>query len=194
MLGHIDDLDDVCRGLKTLMADDGAFVFEVPYFGEMLDRIEYDTIYHEHLSYFAVRPLAHLFNSNGLRLEESSSIRYTAGACGARSFTVMGMSAGWPRLITRELAAGLGEISAYTALADGTRRRGIALRQRLEELQVEGTTVIGYGAPAKGTVVLNYCEIGTDLLPVVLDSTPAKQGPYVPGTHQHALPPSALLR
>ena len=69
VLGHIDDLDDVCRGLKVLLAENGAFVFEVPYLGEMLDRGEYDTIYHEHLSYFAVRSLAHLFDRNGLRLE-----------------------------------------------------------------------------------------------------------------------------
>ncbi len=91
VLGHIDDLDDVCRGIKRLLSPDGAFVFEVPYLRELLERTEYDTIYHEHLSYFAVRPLLRLLNRHDLRLERvelfavhGGSIRCTAvhgGGC-----------------------------------------------------------------------------------------------------------------
>jgi methylation protein EvaC len=77
-------------------------------------------------------------------------------------------------------------------LAQQAAQEKVALRQRLVELREKGLKVLGYGAPAKGSVVLNYCEIGTDLLPAVFDSTPAKQGLHVPGTHQPILPPARL--
>ncbi len=80
VLGHIDDLDEVCRGIRALLADHGAFVFEVPYLGELLMKSEYDTIYHEHLSYFAIRPLAHLFDRHGMRLERIQFVPVHGGS------------------------------------------------------------------------------------------------------------------
>jgi novobiocin biosynthesis protein NovU/D-mycarose 3-C-methyltransferase len=192
VLGHIDDLDDVCRGLKTLLAEDGAFVFEVPYLGDMLDRTEYDTIYHEHLSYFAIRPLAHLFQRNGLRLDQIQFFPVHGGTLRGTVVHGEGRSPAVEELIAAELDRGLGDRETYATLALRVDEQRVALRQRLEDLRAEGKKVIGYGAPAKGSVVLNFCGIGTDLLPVVLDSTPAKQGLHVPGTHQPILPPSAL--
>jgi novobiocin biosynthesis protein NovU/D-mycarose 3-C-methyltransferase len=192
VLGHIDDLDDVCRGLEKLLAPDGAFVFEVPYLGEMLDKMEYDTIYHEHLSYFAARPLARLFARTGLRLERVEFFPVHGGTVRGTVVRGEGMSPAVGELIANEVDRGLGEPERYQTLAQAVREQSLALRRRLEELRSEGKKVIGYGAPAKGTVVLNYCRIGTDLVPVVIDSTPAKQGLHVPGTHQPILPPRAL--
>jgi len=192
VLGHIDDLDDVCRGLTALLADNGAFVFEVPYLGEMVDRMEYDTIYHEHLSYFAVRPLARLFARNGLRLDKVEFVSVHGGSLRGTVVKDDGQSPAVEALISAEIERGLGEEASYTTLATRVHDHGVALRSRLSELRSAGVKVIGYGAPAKGTVVLNYCEIGTDLLPVVLDSTPAKQGLHVPGTHQPILHPSEM--
>jgi hypothetical protein len=192
VLGHIDDLDDVCRGLEKLLAPDGAFVFEVPYLGEMLDKLEYDTIYHEHLSYFAARPLARLFARNGLRLERVEFFPVHGGTVRGTVVRGEGVSPVVDDLIADEVDRGLGEPERYQTLARAVREQSLALRRRLEELRTEGKKVIGYGAPAKGTVVLNYCRIGTDLVPVVIDSTPAKQGLHVPGTHQPILPPRAL--
>lgn len=192
VLGHIDDLDDLCRGIKALLADDGAFVFEVPYLGEMLGRMEYDTIYHEHLSYFAVRPLAHLFDRNGLRLERVEFFPVHGGSLRGTVTQGSGQSPAVEELIAGEISRGLGDRQTYATLAQRVREHGVALRERLEELRAAGKKVIGYGAPAKGSVVLNYCGIDVDLLPIVLDSTPAKQGLHMPGTHQPILPPSVL--
>jgi novobiocin biosynthesis protein NovU/D-mycarose 3-C-methyltransferase len=192
VLGHIDDLDDVCRGIKALLAEDGAFVFEVPYLAEMLNRMEYDTIYHEHLSYFAIRPLAHLFDRNGLRLERVEFFPVHGGSMRGTVVQGSGQSSAVDNRIAEELRHGIGDLRTYSELARNVEAQGVALRERLETLKSEGKKVIGYGAPAKGTIVLNYCDIGVDLLPVVLDSTPAKQGLHVPGTHQPILPPSAL--
>jgi hypothetical protein len=190
VLGHIDDLDEVCRGIRALLGKDGAFVFEVPYFGELLQKLEYDTIYHEHLSYFAIRPLAHLFNRHGMRLERISFVPVHGGSI--RGTVVHGdaWSTQVEDAISREIESDFegqtGTLSARVA------ELGAALRTRLTELHAAGTKVVGYGAPAKGSVVLNYSNIDIDLIPAVLDSTPAKQGLHVPGTHQPIRPPSAM--
>ena len=138
---------------------------EVPYLGELLARLEYDTIYHEHLSYFAIRPLAYLFNRHGMRLERVEFVPVHGGS--VRGTVVHG--AGRSGQVEEEI-----------------------MREQALDLSGSRVKVVGYGAPAKGSVVLNYSNIGTDLLPVVLDSTPAKQGLHVPGTHQLIRPPTAL--
>jgi hypothetical protein len=192
VLGHIDDLDDVCRGLDALLAADGAFVFEVPYLGELLDRTEYDTIYHEHLSYFAVSPLVRLFNRNGLRLERVE--RHPVHGGSIRGTVVRGDGHGptVERWLEAEEARSLAELPAYEAFAHETAAEIKELPGRLAALRDAGLVVVGYGAPAKGTIVLNACAIGIDLVAVVIDSTPAKQGLHVPGTHQRIVAPTAL--
>jgi hypothetical protein len=192
VLGHIDDLDDVCRGVKALMGDDGAFVIEIPYLGAMLDRLEWDTIYHEHLSYFAVAPLRHLFTRFGLGLREVEFVPVHGGSI--RCTVVHGdvTAPAIDDLIEAETAKRLADRETYAPLPDMVTRHQHALRSWLEEQGSEGRTVIGYGAPAKGSVLLNSCRIGPELLSVVLDSTPAKQGLHMPGTHQPILPPGAL--
>lgn len=192
VLGHIDDLDDVCRGINGLLSPHGAFVFEVPYLGEMIDRGEYDTVYHEHLSYFAIRPLATLLNRHGLRLERIEFFPVHGGTMRGTAVHGQGVSPQVEQLIADEIRRDLGGRQFWENIARRVEENRSQLRERLIALRSKGTKVMGYGAPAKGTVVLNYCGIGTDLVPVVLDSTPAKQGFLVPGTHQPILPPSAL--
>ncbi|MFI5378441.1 MAG: class I SAM-dependent methyltransferase [Tepidisphaerales bacterium] len=194
VLGHIDDLDDLCRGVDALLAADGALVFEVPYLRELMDRGEYDTVYHEHLSYFAVRPLATLLNRHGLRLEKVELMPVHGGTLRGTAVRGSGCSDEVQRLIAAEADSGIGERRTWAAFAAQVEARRTGLRDKLLNLHASGTKVIGYGAPAKGSVVLNYCGIGTDLVPVVLDSTPAKQRLYVPGTHQIIQPPSALSK
>ena len=192
VMGHIDDLDDVCRGVQLLLSHNGAFVFEVPYLAEMLKRCEYDTIYHEHLSYFAIRPLARLLNRHGLRLERVEVFPVHGGSIRCTAVHGDGCSPCVGRLISDEMQIGLSERATFEWFGHRVEELRAGLRDRLTALRDEGLVVIGYGAPAKGTVVLNYCDIGTDLLRAVLDCTPAKQGLYVPGTHQPVLPPMAL--
>ena len=192
VLGHIDDLDDVCRGIRALLADDGAFVFEVPYLADLLEKTEYDTIYHEHLSYFTIRPLAYLFQRHGLRLERVQFVPVHGGSIRG---TVMHGDAHSPKvegLISTEVDAGLGGHPAVASFSSRVEELSAGLRARLADLHASGVKVVGYGAPAKATVLLNYSDIDTSLLPVVLDSTPAKQGLHIPGTHQLIRPTSAL--
>lgn len=192
VLGHINDLDDLCAGVRRLLHSNGAFVIEVPYLASILERNEYDTIYHEHLSYFAVRPLSALMNRHGLHVERVEFFPVHGGTIRVTVKHGVWRSDDANTWLKREEAAGLAKRSAFVAMAEQTSRNRVELRARLKQLRDSGVRVIGYGAPAKGTVRLNFCEIGTDLLPEVIDSTPAKQGLHVPGTHQLIRPPSAL--
>ncbi len=192
VLGHIDDLDDVCRGVRTLLAPSGAFVFEVPYLAQLVAGSEYDTVYHEHLSYFAVRPLAVLLGRHGLRIERVEPFAVHGGSIRVTARPGAGCAPEIDIWLRREDESGLARRSGFAAMAEQTLRNRSELPARLAELRSRGLKVIGYGAPAKGTVRMNYCGIGTDLVPVVLDSTPAKQGLHVPGTHQIIRPPEAL--
>ena len=192
VMGHINDLDQVCEGIKRLLAPGGAFVIEVPYLGQFLERNEYDTIYHEHLSYFAIRPLVTLMNRFGLRVERVKLFPVHGGTIRVTVQHGNGHSPEVGEWLNQEVKAGLADRFTFGLLAAQAARNRHELKARLTILKQQGKKVIGYGAPAKGTVCLNYCDIGTDLLPVVLDSTPAKQGLHVPGTHQPILPPSAF--
>ena len=192
VLGHIDDLDDVCRGIQFLLAPDGAFVFEVPYLGEFVDKAEYDTIYHEHLSYFAVRPLVRLLNRHGLQLKV---IEFFPVHGGTIRCTVVHGSHCSPQVeqwLANEEKKGLNDRRVFDDMARKVEQERVGLRKKLVELRAAGKKIIGYGAPAKGAVVLNYCNIDTDLLPFVVDVTPVKQGWHMPGTHQPILPPSVI--
>lgn len=187
VLGHINDLDEVVRGVKALLAPDGAFVIEVPNVDWMISKTEYDTIYHEHLSYFGVRSLATLFARHEMRLMRVESHDVHGGSV---------------RLTVRH-GVGHSDKVAPWFVGEAIQRDWAGFRQRCEESREnlvgwltrardEGRSVIGYGAPAKATVRLSYCGIGTDLLPLVVDSTPGKQGRLIPGTHQPIRDPSVI--
>jgi SAM-dependent methyltransferase len=194
VLGHIDDLDDVCRGVKALLAPAGALVLEVPYLGDLIARAEYDTIYHEHLSYFAVRPLAVLLNRHGLRLDRVEHFPVHGGTIRCTAVHGQGVGPSVEPWLEREKQEKRAEASSFKPFAQKVIAEREGLRKQLLELASRSVKVLGYGAPAKGTVVLNYCGIGTDLVPAVIDSTPAKQGWHVPGTHQPILPPEAMAQ
>ncbi len=194
VLGHIDDLEDVCAGVQALLHPQGALVLEVPYLASIIDRNEYDTIYHEHLSYFAVRPLAVLMNRHGMRVDRVEAHPVHGGTIRVTVRHGTGSSEALESWLAREATAGLTRRSTFVDLA----QRAADSRERLQAWMTErrdaGDRVVGYGAPAKGTVRLNYCGIGTHLMADVVDSTPAKQGLHVPGTHQLINAPSAMSR
>lgn len=192
VLGHIDNLDDVCRGIRQLLSPTGAFVFEVPYVKNLLDKSEYDTVYHEHLSYFAVRPLVTLMNRHGLRMERIQSFPVHGGTIRCTARLGDGFSDDVRTWLEQEEKAGLADRFSYGVFAALASKNRHDLTTKLADLKRQGLKVVGYGAPAKGTVRLNYCKVTTALLPAVIDSTPAKQGLLIPGTHQPIHPPSAL--
>ncbi len=186
VVAHIDDLHDLCEGIKILLKSDGIFICQFPYFVDLLDKNEFDTIYHEHLSYFAIRPLLKLFKKHELKIVNVKKTTIHGGSISV--FITHEKSKYKPsnevsEFVTAEKLKKLDRRSAYE---DFGRRIKIIRRDimaYLKRIKKEGKRIIGYGASAKGNVLLNYCKINTDLLDYIADSIPYKQGRFTPGTH-----------
>lgn len=192
VLAHVDDPADFLAGAGALLSDDGFVIVEVPYAGEMLRKLEYDTIYHEHLCYFALGPLGRLATRAGLRLERvehvsvhGGSIRVWFGRDGSHHPDVEAAMAA-------EAAEGITSIDAWRDFGTSAQRHAKELRALLESLKGTGASLAAYGAPAKGNTLLNFAGIGTDLLPFTVDRNPLKVGTFTPGTHLPVRPVDAL--
>ena len=186
VVAHIDDLDNLLKGVKTLLEDDGTFVIEVPYLVDMIENNEFDTAYHEHLSYFAIKPLVKLFKIYDMEIFDvkrvpihGGSIRVYVKRISAKLFVTDAVK----NLLDIEEKNALHILDAYEKFAEriGTLREN--LLSLLKELKMSGKRIIGYGAAAKGNTLLNYCKIDTTILDYIADKNPLKQGLYTPGTH-----------
>jgi hypothetical protein len=186
VVAHVDDLHGFFRAVASLIQSAGAFVFEVPYMVNFMNRAEFDTAYHEHLSYFLLRPLKRALEENGLALLNAQefeihggSIRVTARP--AESGAVP--SDRVQRLLGWEEELGLHEEATYLRFASHVAVLKEELTAFVHALKARGKKLAAYGASAKGNVLLNYCGIGKDMLEYVVDDTPAKQGKLYPGNH-----------
>jgi SAM-dependent methyltransferase len=195
VLAHVADLNGFVRGIKTLLAPDGRAVIEVPYARDMIDHVEFDTIYHEHLCYFTLTALDDLFRRHALAIVDveripihGGSLRLVAAHAGAAApGTTVGL------MLAEEQAWGVGRAEFYL----GFGRRVAALKQNLLDLlgglKREGKRLAAYGASAKGSTLVNYFGIGPETLDFVVDRSPHKQGRFTPGNHLPILPPGQLL-
>ena len=186
VLAHVDDPLDFLRGCAQLIRPDGTVIIEVPYVKEMLEQLEYDTIYHEHLCYFSITALSRLFDSAGLAITQIDRISLHGGSLRVYARMARRGSDHANEVKTwsdEEKRAGLLDSARYEQFAREVAENRRALRALLLALKAEGKTIGGYGAPAKGNTLLNYCNIDTDLLPFIVDKAPMKVGLYTPGTH-----------
>lgn len=185
VVAHIDNHHDLVKGINNALAEDGVFVLEAPYLVDMFENLTYDTIYHEHLSFLAVRPLKRLFEQYGFEIfdveihqVQGSSLRVFVGRAGQHP-----VSSNVQRLIGRELELGLDSLDAYNALAKKVEEQKQNLIKLLNGLKDSGKKIAAYGAPAKGNTMLNYCGLGVEVLDYALEDLPAKQGLFTPGMH-----------
>jgi SAM-dependent methyltransferase len=196
VLAHVDDTQRFLEGFRDLLAPDGLAVVEVPYIGELVDRLEYDTVYHEHLCYFSVTTLMRLCEGVGLSLRRIDHVPVHGGSIRVYAGRTDSFGAHDPAVIEEsaaEEARGLTSFATYRELAAGVEANRAAVIGLLRRLNEEGRTVAAYGAPAKGNTLLNYCGVTTDLLPYTVDRNPMKVGRYTPGTHIPVLPVETLL-
>jgi hypothetical protein len=196
VLAHVDETRDFLRGCRELLDQDGLVVIEVPYLRELIDRLEYDTIYHEHLCYFSVSALVRLCSQVDLsivRLDyvpvHGGSLRVYAGLQSqhrGHAGAVLGQA-------EAERLAGLTNLARYERFAADVKQSRHALLELLDNLTAKGKQVAGYGAPAKGNTLLNYCGIDRHVIPYTVDKNSLKVGLYTPGTWIPVLPVSTLL-
>jgi SAM-dependent methyltransferase len=195
VFAHADDLAGIAEGARLLLAPEGAFVFEASYLGDVIERLLFDTIYHEHLAYHSVAPLKRFLAAHGLRLIDvrrvdahGGSIR--AAACLAGS--ARGTEASVEAMIAWEKKAGLDRPETFHAFAGRVARRRDEFLALAGKLKAEGRRFAGYGAPAKATTLMYHFGVGRELVEFVVDDSPLKQGLYTPGLHVPVLPAEAL--
>ena len=201
VLAHVPELNRFAAGLGILLKDDGVAIIEVPYVKEMIDHCEFDTIYHEHLCYFSLTALEKLFRRNGLKVTDVESLPIHGGSL--RVFvrpqdlkdsedSRVGLSR-VARMLEDEQRWGVGRTDFYHQFAGRVEALRHELAQKLGELKARGKRISAYGASAKGSTLLNYFDIGKDLLDFVVDRSPIKQGLFTPGTHLPIYAPDKLL-
>jgi len=194
VLAHVDDLPGFVAGLRTLLGPQGRAVIEVPYVGDLVEHVEFDTIYHEHLAYFSVTALDHLFQAQDLRLERIDRLPIHGGSL--RVWAAPGAGPPGPTaqaLLDQERAAGLDRPEGYRDFGRRVQALCTALRDQVQHLRTQGARVAAYGASAKGTTLLHAARLGREQLDYVVDRAPAKQGRYTPGTHLPIHAPEHLL-
>jgi len=196
VLAHVDETQDFLSGAQHLLTDDGMLIVEVPYLGELLDRFEYDTVYHEHLCYFSISALMRLFEIANLRIIRVDHVSVHGGSIrvyGGKQSSFPDHAPDVTALAEKEKSQGMVDLPSYVAFNEKVKANREAIVSLLRELRDKGHTVVGYGAPAKGNTLLNYCNIGTDLLKYTVDKNQMKVGLYTPGMHIPVLPASKLL-
>jgi SAM-dependent methyltransferase len=195
VLAHVPDLNGVIEGLRIVLKNDGVAVIEVPYVREMIERCEFDTIYHEHLCYFSLTALNQLFERHGMTLQDVERLPIHGGSL--RIFAVPrgsgAQSDAVTNLLAKERADGVHELAFYRDFADRVESLRVKLREQLIELTRKGKRLAAYGAAAKGSTLLNYCGIGRETLEFVVDRSTYKQGLFMPGVHLPICAPAKLL-
>ena len=196
VLAHVPDLNDFVQGMKVLLAPTGVITMEFPHLLNLVEQNQFDTIYHEHFSYFSWLAVEKVFAKHGITLFDVEELPTHGG-----SLRIYGRHAEdaskpvGPRVAAlrqKELRAGLDRIATYTAYDEKVRRTKRRLLEFLVKAKDEGKRIAGYGAPAKGNTLLNYCGVRADFIEFTVDRSPHKQGWYLPGVHIPILAPDAL--
>jgi len=196
VLAHVPDPVGFLRGFAALLAPGGRAIVEVPYLGALVDRLEYDTIYHEHLSYFSVTALVAVFEEAGLSVMSVEHQSVHGGSLRVLGAVATEEPEHAPEVLALaedEREHGLTSLPRFEQLARDVAESRDRLLALLGQLRDQGRALAAYGAPAKGNTLLNYCAITPELVPYTVDKSPLKVGLYTPGSHLPVLPVTTLL-
>ncbi|MEP1076661.1 class I SAM-dependent methyltransferase [Leptolyngbya sp. PL-A3] len=187
VLAHVPDLNDFVAGMKIVLKPNGTLTMEFPHLLQLIEQNQFDTIYHEHFSYFSFLAVEQVFAKHGLTLFDVEEIPTHGG-----SLRIYGKHSDAPglevsdrvtQLKAKEIEAGLDKVETYLTFGEKVKATKWKLQKFLVEAKTAGKTIVGYGAPAKGNTLLNYCGVGADAIDYTVDRNPHKQGMFLPGTH-----------
>jgi hypothetical protein len=196
VMAHVPDIHAFAAGLFGILADEGLALIEVPYVREMVDRCEFDTIYHEHVFYFSLTALTGLFSRHQLKVVDVELIDLHGGSLllqVARQGAKRVATARVDEMLAEEQRRGITGSAYYEGFSRQVMTVRDELRRLLGDLKAKGFRLAAYGAAAKGSTLLNYAGIGRETLDFVVDRSPHKQGKFMPGVHLPIRAPSALL-
>lgn len=196
VLAHVPDLNDFVGGMKLLLKPGGVITMEFPHLVRLVEQNQFDTIYHEHFSYFSFLSARRIFEAHGLRLFDVEELPTHGG-----SLRIYGCHADdrakpeserAAELAEREARGGYGALETYRAYAQRVQQEKRKILSFLIDLKEQGLSIAGYGAPAKANTMLNFCGVGTDFIDYTVDLNPHKQGRLLPGSHIPIRAPQAL--
>jgi SAM-dependent methyltransferase len=195
VLAHVPDLNDFVAGMAIILKPEGTLTMEFPHLLQLIAGVQFDTIYHEHFSYFSLHTVERVFARHGIELFDVEELPTHGG-----SLRIFGRHCGrgaiGPAITAvkaKERAARLDHIDGYKGFAETVARTKRALLSFLIAAKAEGKRVVGYGAPAKGNTLLNFCGVRGDFLDYTVDASPHKQGLLLPGTRIPILAPSRIF-
>jgi len=187
VLAHVPQLNDFVRGMKVLLQPHGIITLEFPHLMRLMAENQFDTIYHEHFSYFSLATVRRIFAAHGLTVFDVEELPTHGGSL--RIYVCHAEDSSQPLgprvadLLAREEAAGLTCLAPYLSFAERVKKTKRDILDFLIREKQGGKSIVGYGAPAKGNTLLNYCGIRSDFLDYTVDVSPHKQGRFLPGTH-----------
>ena len=196
VLAHVPDLNDFVAGMKIVLKPNGIFTMEFPHLLQLIQQNQFDTIYHEHFSYFSFLTVAKIFAAHGLTLFDVEEIPTHGG-----SLRIYGkhdnacdpiISERVTQLREKEIQAGLERLETYLTFGEKVKETKRKILSFLIDAKAQGKAIAAYGAPAKGNTLLNYCGISTDFIDYTVDRSPYKQGLFLPGTHIPILHPDKI--
>jgi SAM-dependent methyltransferase len=195
VLAHVPDINDFVAGFREILKPEGVATFEFPHLLNMIALNQFDTIYHEHFSYLSLIATKRILASQGLRVFDVEEINTHGGSLrlfACRADAAHPESPSVAAVMAKEEAAGLGEDAVYASFAARVVETKWKLLELLIDLKRQGKKIVGYGAPAKGNTLLNFCGVGHDFLDFTVDKSPQKQGMFLPGTRLDILAPEAI--
>ncbi|HEU0316488.1 MAG TPA: class I SAM-dependent methyltransferase [Solirubrobacteraceae bacterium] len=198
VLAHVPDLNDFVAGMKILLKPTGVITMEFPHLLSLIEQNHWDTIYHEHFSYFSFHTVRDVFQAHGLRIFDVERLSTHGGSL--RIYAAHSENEGQPdaerpgELLAVERAAGSDDLATYAGYARRVAADKMAILNFLIERKQAGQRLVGYGAPAKANTLLNYCGVGPEFIDYTCDLNPGKQGQFLPGTHIPIRAPEAIRR
>jgi hypothetical protein len=196
VFAHLDDMHGFVEGVLNVIGPEGIYIFENSYVRDMVEHLEFDSVYHEHLSYFSVTALTHLFEAHGMEIFD---VEHTPVHGGSLRVFVKRKGASHPvteapeAFRRQEREDGFCDVARYEEFGDKVYELKTKLLEMLEGMRRDGKRVVAYGSSAKGNTLLNYLGAGEELIGYVVDKNPMKQGTFSPGRHLRVLPVETLL-
>lgn len=197
VFAHIDDLDEVIKGIKVLLSKDGVFIMEAPYLVDFLEKKYFDLVYHEHVSYWAIKPLIVLFERFDMQVFAVEKVPVHGGSIRVFFKNKQGSYKREGRIdkfLKLEKEKKLNDVKTYLEFRKEVEKNKISLLKLLTDLKSKNNKIVGYGAPAKGNTLLNYFGIGPEFLEYIVDDSPWKQGLYTPGKRIPVVSPYELYK